>query len=616
MRVLYVYSCFASANAKHYINNNQETDRTTQTAVVDERTEFEMYLPAFEAAAEAGVGSVMCSYNLISNVPGQPGKWSCEHPETLAVDLKQRVNFSGWVMSDWGATHSTSIQAGLDQEMPGGNYMGDALQTAVQNGSIPVSAVNDSVMRILTPMFQMGIFDTPNNNNITTNVTSPEHNALARKIASAAMVLLKNDGDVLPFDDSVTKIAVIGDQAQNPTVHGGGSGQVIPYYVSAPADAIRGRFGIKSPPLPPTNCSDAQWTTGIDYRNQDSQSSSQASSISDCCNQCAARTPPCYAFTLVQGTCWMKGDDSNPVQDSQAVSGIARSSRPPAVPACSADGSHCVYYDDGHNITSAMETAARADVAIVFAYTTSSEGGDRKDLNLNDNANDLISNVSAAAKRTVVVMVSPGAVLTPWRDGVDAIISAFMPGQEYGNAVSDVLWGDVAPTARLPLTFPAEENQIGLTPSQWPGVNKVSTYSEMLEVGYRYYDAHNLEPAFPFGHGLTYGADFEYQAAGLVANRTGVSFSLINSGTKDGREVVQVYLGFPSSAGEPPKQLKAFKIVPVKAGATVPVSLPLTDRSFSTWDVSSHSWQVATGTFQVMIGSSSRDIRLNTTITI
>jgi len=198
---------------------------------------------------------------------------------------------------------------------------------------------------------------------------------------------------------------------------------------------------------------------------------------------------------------------------------------------------------------------------------------------------------------------------------VQGIVAAFMPGQEYGNAVVDLLWGEVEPSARLPITLPAEENQIGLTEQQWPGVDldthPHSTYSEKLEVGYRYYDAHKLEPAFAFGFGLGY-TSFNY--SGLSVSDSAVSFTLWNVGKRQGVAVPQLYLGFPKSAGEPPSQLKGFQPVTLKAGEAKKVTLPLTQRMFSIWDVSKHGWAVQSGEFTVMVGASSRDVRLTASL--
>jgi len=229
--------------------------------------------------------------------------------------------------------------------------------------------------------------------------------------------------------------------------------------------------------------------------------------------------------------------------------------------------------------------------------------------------------ITAATLKTqtkvIVVMVHPGAVLTPFRNSVDAILAAFMPGQEYGNALVDVLWGKVAPTARLPLSFPASQQQFAFTKDQYPGSNidtgAQTSYSEKLEIGYRYLDAHDLEPAFPFGHGLTY-TSFNY--TNLHADVKSVNFTLTNIGNRDGVEVPQLYLGFPTQAGEPPKQLKGFRNMKIGAGKSVHVTFPLVPRSFSTWSVDVHDWQVQKGLFQVMVGANSRDIRLHDTIEV
>jgi beta-glucosidase len=264
------------ANAKHFVMNSQESNRHNVVEEVDERTMFEIYYPPFKAAVDAGVGSVMCSYNKIDTKTSTgTDLWACENPDTLNRDLKGRMGFNGWVMSDWGATHSTSIMAGLDQEMPTNLYMGPALEKAVQAGTIPMSAVDDSVLRMLTPMFQMGLFDTPSTGDVSRNVTSVAHNQLARTLAAASTVLLKNEGGVLPLSpkgiggsssgsnggvgndgdsESIVRslssvrtigtIAVLGVAASDaPIVHGNGSGHVDPPYVITGLQGIAARAG-------------------------------------------------------------------------------------------------------------------------------------------------------------------------------------------------------------------------------------------------------------------------------------------------------------------------------------------------------------------------------------
>ena len=505
------------ANAKHYVNNNQESNRTTISEDVDERTQFEMYYPPFEGAVEAGVGSVMCSYNKIR------GTWSCENPETLQRDLKERLGFQGWVMSDWGATHSPSINAGLDQEMPGSKYMGDALTKLVASGNVTMAKLDDSVHRILTPMYAMGVFDKVNNNSIHNNVTSAAHNEATRDLSVRSTVLLKNNG-ILPLKSSIKSIAVVGDECQHPIVHGGGSGQVFPYFVSAPLDAIRNHLNIPSG----KNCS---------------------------------------------------------------VSG------------------QCVYFVPS---SGDVGVAATTDVTLVCGATTSSEGSDRHDLSLQNNEDALISSVAKVTKKVVVTTVTPGALLTPWRDEVAAYLVPFMPGQEYGNALTQLLFGLSSPSARLPLTFPVQENDEQITEAQWPGINLHANYSEKLNFGYRWYATHKVTPAFAFGEGLTY-TTFSY--SNIKASNTEVSFTIKNTGSVDGVDTPQLYLGFPSAAGEPPIQLKGFSKVSLQAGASTSVTFKLDSRSLSTWDVSSHSWVQSKGSFNASVGANSGSLSLSATFT-
>eukprot|EP00937_MAST-01D_sp_MAST-1D-sp2_P002356 g2356.t1 len=617
------------ANAKHYVNNNQETNRRGVSANVDERTEFEIYYPPFEAAARAGVGSVMCSYNKI-RVDNGTSRWSCENPDTLQRDLKERLGFKGWVMSDWGATHSMSINAGLDQEMPGSGHMSDtALAQAVKAASVAQAKIDDSATRILTPMFQMGLFDEVwqrNNGSLADNVTSPEHNALARSFAAEGMVLLRNEGSLLPLplagalggsgnSSANFTIAVIGGEAAAPTVHGGGSGHVDPYYTSAPLAALLERLNIThggGPAPAPTgnNCSEGQFENDVDYHNTDMQTQqSGVKTAADCCALCAARAG-CNYFTHVasQEKCWMKATNAQRVQSKGRVSGGCHA-HPPPVPGgrCNARGV-CVVYDDGSDAARASQAAAAADVAIVFVATTSHEGADRGSLSFDGGADGLVAAVAAAAgNRTVVAAVAPGAFLTPWRADVGAIVASFMPGQEYGNALVDVLLGTVNPSAKLPLTLPTKEDECpDFTEGMWPGSDKdsQSAYSERMLIGYRCYDAHKIEPAFPFGHGLSY-TTFAY--SNLKASAASVSVDVQNTGTVDGAETAQLYLAFPASAGEPPQQLKGFEKVSLKAGAKTTVTFALGDRATSVWDANAHKWTKVAGEFAVSVGGSSRD---------
>lgn len=628
------------ANAKHYVLNSQETNRTTQiSALVSERAMRELYYRPFEGAVAGGVGSVMCSYNKIGKSVNQDsgqkynaadieGVWSCEDPKTLGEDLKKNLGFEGWVMSDWGATHSASINQGLDMEMPGGSKMtGSPDDTGIcrhelclllQNGTVTEATVNASVLRILTPMFRMGLFDRKPSGDITANVTSVEHNRAARKLAAASMILLKNDNDALPLQaDKKMTIALLGSPAQDPQTGGGGSGSVSPPYIITPLDAITRKMNELFQP----SCGAPDYP-GTDIPGHDIlEPPAKLQNISACCALCTA-TQLCVAYSYNNnGNCYLKKETGPrkplPGQDS----GLVTPGPPPPQ-------NTSVVFDDGKDLVQAGRVAAAADVAIIVASTKSGEGHDREDLTLYDGwsgdnstylydtlVDAVVNACNNGTKKTkiIVVMVSPGAVLTPWRDNVDSIVAALMPGQEYGNALTDILFGDVLPTGRLPFTMPDSENQWGYSEEQYPGRNDVSVYSEGLEVGYRRYDAKNLEPAFPFGHGLTYST-FEY--AGIEAKADSVSFTVKNTGNRAATEVAQLYLEYPKEAGEPPKVLRAFKAVNIEAGASQQVTLALDSRAVSVWDESSGAWVVSKGTFTALVGRSSRDIKLNATFVV
>mmetsp|Transcript_8164 Transcript_8164/g.18242 ORF Transcript_8164/g.18242 Transcript_8164/m.18242 type:complete len:711 (-) Transcript_8164:162-2294(-) len=516
------------ANAKHWVLNNQETNRLVVSSEVNERTRFEMYYPPFEGAIEAGVGSFMCSYNKIN------GAWSCENPLTLKEDLKERLGFEGYVMSDWGATHSTSIMQGLDMEMPGFSWMNSLyILPGLAAGTITQDAIDEAVLRILTPMFQVGVMDEPvsawDPKHLEKNVSSEESHAVARQVSARATVLLKNEGSVLPLRKG-KRIAVIGYATDKAILHGGGSGSVTPSYVVTPLAGITAAAG----------------------------------------------------------------------KDAT------------------------VSFDSGADIDAAKALAAESDFAVVFVGLTSSEGWDRSSLALDagkgHHQDDLISAVAKANKRTVVVVSVPGAVLMPWSKDVPAVLINFLPGQQVGSAIADVLFGALAPEGKLPITMPNEENEVNFKDSQYPGVPSpkdpaYAFYEEQLLVGYRYYEAHNISfsSGFPFGHGLSY-TTFEYSALGLddkAADGVAVAFSIRNDGSVTAREVGQLYLTFPESAGEPPLQLKGFhKTAALAPGQSERVQLLLRPRDLSIWCHMMHKWKEVRGTFGVKVGSSSRDIRL------
>ncbi|MBV9801828.1 MAG: glycoside hydrolase family 3 C-terminal domain-containing protein [Solirubrobacterales bacterium] len=543
------------ATVKHYALNDQETDRTTDSSDASERTMQEIDLPAFEAAVNAGVGSVMCSYNRINGV------YACQDPYTLHDVLDDQFGFTGFVMSDWGANHSTaaSANAGMDMEMPGGTgtspeYYGPSLQTAVQDGQVSIATLNQMVYRILFTMFRIGLFDhvpAEGAQAAMTPATSAESIASATTIAEEGTVLLKNAGGALPLSGPGKRIAVIGPSA-------------------GPSGATLAEQGYGSGHVP-----EFGYQPGV--------------------------VSPLQAITS---------------RAAQAGDGVS--------------------YADGSATEDAVAAARAADVAVVFVSDAEIEGADRPDLNAHAGTcsfldfassnsctylpldqNALVSAVAAANPHTIVVIQSGGPIAMPWVGQVQGILENWFPGQVDGDSIAPVLFGDVDPAGKLPVTFPVKLSDDPLqTAAQYPGVSEPgdsvgphSTYSEGLRVGYRWYDAKHITPLFPFGYGLSY-TTFRY--SGISVRRTGggatVTLTVTDTGSRAGADVPQVYVGDPPAVGEPPEQLKGFQRVRLSPGQSATVTIPLSPQAFAHWDVSRHAWTVSAGNYQVMVGSSSGEI--------
>ncbi|OZJ02438.1 hypothetical protein BZG36_04403, partial [Bifiguratus adelaidae] len=504
--------------AKHYIGNEQETDRTTSSSNIDDRTIHEVYRWPFEQAVQAGTGAIMCSYNLLN------GTYACQNNKTLNGLLKGELRYKGFVMSDWGAVHDGVASAlnGLDMDMPGeSNHYGPNLVAAVQGGRVPQSTVAEMATRVMAAYYYTGQDQGYPTVDLNRDVQA-NHKVDVRTMGTASVALLRNKNNVLPLTNNTGTLAIIGSDADNGTLaQGWGSGSSTFPYLVTPLQGITARAGSSIKIV----------STDSDY--------------------------------------------------------------------------------DTANIT---HIASGANVAMVFANADSGEGSDRLDLNLQNNGNELIQTVANANKNTVVVIHSVGPVLMPWIDhpNITAIVWPGLPGQESGNALADVLFGDVNPSGRLPYTIGKSESDYPADVSNAPSF----PYSEGLFIGYRWFDAKNITPNFEFGFGLSY-TTFKYSGISFrkAGQRVTVTVQVHNSGKLDGAEVAQLYLGFPSSVGEPPKILRGFDKVFLKAGASTTVTFKLTPASdMSYWDVQQQAWVVPSGTFAAYVGASSRDIRQTATL--
>lgn len=652
------------ATAKHYLVNEQESDRNSMSSDVDARTIHEIYLPPFKAAVKAGVGSIMCSYNKINGVH------ACENALALNNWLKGELGFDGWVMSDWAATHSTVSAAlnGLDMEQPNPDFFG-ALPQAIAEGLVPQSRLDDMVRRILLPMFRVGLFDNSPSGSPDADVQTPAHAQLARDVAAQGMVLLKNQNALLPIDaKNIQSIAVIGSAANSaPIIVGGGSGSVVPSYLVTALEGIRKRAGKEITirhaqedggagiPIPNEYLTQANGDAGLqgEYYSNPTLSGNPAMTRTDSNvdfeyfpavtsaglgskNWSARWTGALKAPQDGDYTFFLTSDDGsrlyingNLVVDNwgdhstQTRSGsfrfIAGQSYNIEVQYYQNSGGsavHLAWRTPGSSPYSAVtEAAQKSDLAVVVVGLISAEAGDRGNLSLPAHQDELISQVAAANPRTIVVAYTPAQILMPWANEAQVILFGGMPGQEAGHALASLLFGDVNPSGKLAMTIAQRsEDYPANTEAQFPGINLHSVYSEGLLVGYRHFDAKTIEPLYPFGHGLSYTT---YSYSDLTISREAlsstesvdVSVKVTNTGNRAGEEVVQLYLGFPSESAEPPKQLKGFAKLALEPGESRIVKFTVSPELYSFWSAGSESWQVQPGTYQVMVGASSRDIR-------
>ena len=654
---------------KHFACNNQENGRFTNDVQVNERTLREIYLPAFKACVkQADAWSVMSAYNRVN------GDYCSASSHLLTDILKNEWGFKGFVVSDWGACHSTvkSANAGLDLEMPTADYFGQPLIDAVDASQVSMATIDDSVRRILRTKFYADVFDNPVVEDPCL-VDTPEHRALALEASKKSIVLFKNDTSILPFNEAaLTSIAVIGPNGDVARPSGGGSVFVTPPYSVSPLEGIQNRAGggvtvdfalgctlsgsglypVGSSVLKPAGGSPYNGLNGDYYNNTNLTGSPAVTRIDETVDFDWGAGSPAEAIDadgfsvrwtgkLVPETTglyeigtttddgsrlWVNGVSL--VDDWTDHAATTNSGTISLTAGVEYDITFEYYENAGDAVAKlvwaepngvntlmdeAVQLAAASDVAVVCVGTDSSiesEGFDRDTLNLPGLQDDLILAVAGANPNTVVVVVSGSAILmNDWIDEVNSVIGCWFGGQEVGNAVAAVLFGDENPAAKLPLTIPVDANQLA------PFNN---TYeAEGNGPGYRYYDRNHIDPLFVFGHGLSY-TTFGYSNLNInppaVWNDGGevdISFDLQNTGSVAGDEVVQLYItDVNSSVLRAVKELKGFEKVTLSPSQTKNVTLTVAAGDLAFYDVNSGTFVVEGGVFDVKIGSSSSDIRL------
>ncbi|HVY37765.1 MAG TPA: glycoside hydrolase family 3 C-terminal domain-containing protein [Polyangia bacterium] len=675
-----VQSQGVSATVKHFLGNNSEVDRHHTSSDIDPRALREIYLPAFEAAVkEAHVGAIMTSYNLVN------GLHMTENAGLVNGLLKNEWGFDGIVMSDWDATYDgvAAANAGLDLEMPAGSFMNRAaLLPAVKAGKVSVATIDDKVRRILRTAIRFGWLDRP-----ATDLGAPLYNedgrAVALDAARAGLVLLKNQGGLLPLDKAkLQTLAVIGPDAYPAVPVGGGSAQARPLaavsFAQGLADHLRGSATVLAHHGVPTLAEifDAtDWVTPAPG-TASSQPGLKGEYFDDPAlggTPALVRVDPHVSFAWDKPNFWPTGqrkqssarwtgayvaptsgaylfvaftyglDQYRLYVDGKLVLDRARSPQPIATARLPLVAGKPVairfeYQHGDHHARvglgvrradalvdpAAREIARRADAVVVtagFDPMTESEGYDRT-FQLPLGQDELIAAVRAANPRVIVAVTSGGAVdMTGFVDRVPAILQNWYPGQEGGTALAEILFGDVSPSGKLPVTFERSWGDGAAADSYYPDAQKRIRYAEGVFVGYRHFDRARKKPLFPFGHGLSY-TRFEYGGLSISpATATGdgavtVAFDVTNAGTRAGAEVAQVYVSERRPpVPRPAKELKGFAKVVLRPGEVKRVEVALDRRAFAFYDVAAKSWRVQPGVFDLLVGSSSRRIELSGTVT-
>ena len=651
-----VQSMGVAACAKHFACNNQETGRDTINAVVDERTLHEIYLPAFEAAVEQGhAWSVMAAYNRVN------GDYMTANKYLQTDVLKTSWGFDGVLMSDWGATHDTlgPANAGLDLEMPSAKFLNaKKLGPLITDGSVSAASIDDKVRRLLRVIVSMHWMDRPQKEG---QLDDPRSDATALAVAREAVVLLKNQNNLLPLDASKPiTVAIVGANADH-YVAGQGSSFARPLHPVTILQGLQAIAGanvkIVQIPFVDLNGKDlgdfavaskyegdlrAEFFNNKDLsgapvtRNDQSvhfdwsdhgfpiEGITTRSFSARWTGKIRPTDSGSYVFAI------SSDDGSRVVLDGKTIlndwSNHGTRTRTVNVNLTGGESHDLIveYYNDwgdasinfgwgkaAQSLTPEdQKIAAAADAVICCVGTDESEGDDRP-YNLPENQQRLIEDICKNNKNTIVVLNAGGNVaMKDWIDGPAALLDAWYPGQAGGRAIAEILFGQVNPSGHLPDTF--EKDWVDSPAfANYPGDSTNVKYAEGIYVGYRWFDTKKIEPRFCFGEGLSY-TTFVMDQLNIQQSAGGghsVSVRVSNTGQRQGATVAQVYVR-PKDApvDRPFQELKAFARVELGPGESKNISMPLDGRSFAYWDVASHAWKTASGDYEIAVGFSSREI--------
>jgi beta-glucosidase len=665
------------ATVKHFAANNQETERQTISAEVDARTLAEIYLPAFEAAVkQAGAWAVMCAYNKLN------GTHACEHPGLLDGTLRGDFGFRGLVMSDWSATFdlAPAMRAGLDLEMPKPErYTEAGIRAVLASKAVAPAQLDEMVRRQLRAIAALHLGEDARAR--PEAIDTLEHRALNREAARAGFVLLKNQADLLPLPrGKLRRIAVVGPRGEL-VDGGGGSAHVSATRKVTLVEALRAELGgkvrvdyapgeitadallpIPSSALTPPAGHAGPGLLGEYFLGQDRIGTPKLVRVDpvvdfrwdlggpapglpddDFSARWTGKLVPPASGLYVLG---LRSDDGSRlyldgklVVDNWGDHAPTLKTAPLELLAGRSYDLRLEYYEgrigasvellwqraDKDPLAKVAEVARGADVVIAAVgdgMADETEGMDRTSLALPGRQDAIVQVAAAANPRIVVVATAGAAIAMPWLDQVCAVLFGWFPGQEAGNALVDVLLGEVSPSGKLPVTFARrldDEPWFG----NFPGKGGVVAYREGVLVGYRWYDTRKLAPLFPFGFGLSYTSfayrDLSVSAWNPVRGAT-LGLKVKNTGKRSGAEVVQIYVHKGGSAvARPEQELRAFAKVSLAPGEEREVGLTLPPRAFAFFDTSrapSGAWRIEPGAYEIRASSSSRDVRLRATLTL
>lgn len=578
-----------AACVKHFAANVQETDRQMVDEQIDDRTLYELYLPAFKAAVqEAGAYSIMGAYNKIN------GTHCCENKRLLDEILRKEWSFDGAVISDWGGVHKTkeTAECSMDLEMSvfpdfDEYKLANPLKELIEKGEVSVDAVDAKVRNLLRMMYRLKMIGPKKDSREAGAYNAPKHREAVLRTAQESMILLKNEKHTLPLDaKKIKKLLVIGANAATLHSNGGGSAEIKALYEICPLAGLKMYLGGNTK---------VEYAQGyyVPKVEKDGGENWQATSVMEDGDSEIGKAVRDEAHE----------NENNRRGDEERLAKLEREKTE-------------IHEKNEKLFAEALEAAKDAD-AVIFVgglnHELDIEGFDRPDMKLPYEQDLLIEALLKVRKDTILTFVGGSPVEMPWREQAQAILWSYYAGMETGTALAQIIFGDVNPSGKLAETFPVRyEDCVTAKNGQFGKWSKIAL-EEGLYCGYRYYDRQRIKPAFCFGYGLSY-TDFEYSGLTLKAEKgknVKLTFSVKNIGKRAGAETAQIYIApIAAQVDRPDKELKAFAKVEVGAGRSKKISLTLKPEDFAYFDEQIHGFVADAGDYEILVGASSEDIRL------